>query len=659
METQLTISNPDLSAPAMDFQDDLRKRLEAFLGSAEKDRSYALATLTKAVRLASAEGDKVVASECVLRAVLPDLDYTSLTSLLRLWRSLPRGNTSGPTIRLAVLGGFTTHQLVDFLDLFLAARGIRMECYEADYRVMRQEVLDPGSALYSFRPNIVLLATTWRDLVHRPTLESTREQVQNMVAAEVGEWSRLWKMIQQGLGAQVIQNSFDTPAWRVLGNYENRHPASLGRYIGLVNQALADAAPSSVLIHDVATLAANAGRWTWGDERFHYHAKLPCPPESLGDYAHSLAANLAAMLGLGKKCLVLDLDNTLWGGVIGDDGIGGIRIGQGNPEAEAFHAFQTYVRALRERGVILAVCSKNEELNAREPFEKHPEMVLRNEDISMFVANWTDKATNLRNIAKGLNIGLNSLVFFDDNPVERSLIRRALPEVEVPEVPPDPAAYIRALERHRFFEVVSLGSEDFKRTDLYHANAAREQAEVAAGSLDDFLKSLQMKARVRSIDDTSLDRAAQLIARSNQFNLTTRRYSPAQIDAFRSANDWITRVIRLEDRFGDNGLISVVLGKIERESLRIDTWVMSCRVLKRGVEQLVLDHLRRLASGRGLKSICGEFIPTAKNGLVRDHYSKLQFTKVGEEPDGSTRWEFLLAEGQTSHKTYIEEVGNE
>ena len=300
-----------------------------------------------------------------------------------------------------------------------------------------------------------------------------------------------------------------------------------------MNRTLAERAPAYVTIHDADHLAASAGRWRWADERFFHHAKLPCAPECLVDYAHSVGSLVAAQTGVGKKCLVLDLDNTLWGGVIGDDGLGGIKLGQGEGEGEAFLSFQRYVKSLKSRGVILAVCSKNEDHIAREAFEKHPEMVLRLEDISCFVANWVDKATNLRTIAQRLNIGLNSLVFVDDNPVERAIVRQLVPEVAVPEMPSDPTGYVRALERHRYFQVVSLNAEDYQRTEMYRANSAREEAETSAGTVEDFLRSLEMTARTGPIDKASLERSVQLINRSNQFNLTTRRYAVAEVVAMR------------------------------------------------------------------------------------------------------------------------------
>ena len=315
------------------------------------------------------------------------------------------------------MGGTTTTKLAMAVELALYSMNGSVETFETDYGVYRQDILDPSSALYAQKPGTIFLATSWRDLIHRPSLADSRENVHKLVETEVAHWLNLWRTAYQRLGCQIIQNNFDRPAWRQLSNLESRHAGGFGRYINLVNQAIADSAPAYVSIHDLDDLSASAGRNVWGDERLFHHAKMPCPPQHLVDYGFSVASLLAAQMGLTKKCLVLDLDNTCWGGVIGDDGLGGIRLGQGGAEGEAFVAFR-YAKALRERGVLLAVCSKNTEHVAKEVFIKHPEMVLRLEDISCFVANWNDKASNLQQIARTLNIGLNSLVFADDNPAE-------------------------------------------------------------------------------------------------------------------------------------------------------------------------------------------------------------------------------------------------
>ena len=377
------------------------------------------------------------------------------------------------------------------------------------------------------------------------------------------------------------------------------------------------------------------------------------PRSILSNMRTTLPQSLLAQLGLSKKCLVLDLDNTLWGGVIGDDGLGGIRLGQGEAEGEGFVAFQRYVRKLRERGVILAVCSKNNEEIAREVFLMHPEMVLKLEDISCFTANWEDKASNLRAIARNLNIGLNSLVFVDDNPVERAIVRQMLPDVAVPEIGTDPTDFIETLERNRFFQLVLFGKEDLQRTEYYLANAERQQIASSAESIEDFLKSLKMVATVEPISSLSLERSTQLINKSNQFNLTTIRRSAAEVLAVAKDPNWITRTVSLKDRFGDNGLISVLLAEIDGDFLKIDTWLMSCRVLKRNVEQFLFNELCALAARRGISVIRGQYVPTAKNELVKDHYRNLGFRRIAKSADGTSQYDLDLCSFKP-FETFIE-----
>jgi FkbH-like protein len=588
--------------------------------------------------------------------IAPDMDFTKAASTVRRLSKIRRqGVRSATSARVAVLGSTTTTQLAAFLDVFLFAQHVDAEIYEAPYGLLRQEILDRNSELYRFCPKFIFLATTRRDLGPLPAPSDSPEAMDSAVETAVSEWLTLWQTAHDRIGCQIIQNNFDTPPWRVFGNLELSHVGAPGNFIDKVNRELSRRAPRWVSIHDLDGFAASVGRWNWGDERFFHLAKLPCAPEHLAPYAHNVAALISARLGRSRKCLVLDLDNTLWGGVIGDDGLAGIAIGQGDAVGEAYLAFQRYAKSLGERGVILAVCSKNEEANAREPFEKHPEMVLRLNDISCFVANWEDKAANLRRIAGELDIGLDSLVFVDDNPAERALVRSLLPEVAVPEIPSDPADYVRAVEQHRYFETVALSAEDFKRTEYYRANVQRQQTVSNMADLDEFLRSLEMRGWIGPIGEIELDRSVQLIGKSNQFNMTTRRYSAADVQRMLASSDWVTRVVKLVDRFGDNGLISVLLARQLDDALAIDTWLMSCRVLKRGVEQFLLDHLVMLARERGLRRLTGEYIPTAKNALVKHHYRDLGFTEVLTGADGRTYWQLAMDDTWKPLKHHISE----
>lgn len=636
---------------------DLARVIEAFLSAPEAERKAALKALTRAYGAALARGAFDDAATALRAAVVPTLDYTSGQSLVRHLGKLRDGAPGADApVKLAVVGSYTTQQLTALIELFLFAAGVDAEIYEADYDVFRQEILDPTSGLHAFGPQFVYVCSGWHDLANVPGLDVDADRVNELVDAELAEWGQLWGRMHGTSGCQVVQNNFVPPPYRLLANHEMQHGASLGTFVDRINRAMVERSPAHVTVHDVDHLAAQVGRRVFSESRFFHHAKLPCAPECLVEYAHSVASVITAQLGLSKKCLVLDLDNTLWGGVVGDDGLGGIRLGQGDPESEAFQEIQRYARGLRERGVILAVCSANEEKNAVEVFTDHPEMVLKLDDISCFVANWTDKATNLRAIAQELNIGLSSLVFLDDDPGQRALVRQFLPEVAVPEVPPDPSEVIAVLDRHRYFQVVSVGSEDLKRTELYRANAERQSSMSASTSIDDFLATLEMKALVGPIAEANMQRSAQLIGRTNQFNLTTRRHPPATVQSIAADSDWVTRTVRLTDRFGDNGLISVLLAKKMDGVLDIDTWLMSCRVLRRGVENMLMNDLHALARSEGLGVIRGEYIPTAKNGIVSDHYETLGFALADSREGGHTVWELAVSDDWQPMTTFIEQT---
>jgi len=360
-------------------------------------------------------------------------------------------------------------------------------------------------------------------------------------------------------------------------------------------------------------------------------------------YAEHVARTVAAIRGKSGKVLILDLDNTVWGGVIGDDGLEGIQVAQGDARGEAHLAVQRLALELRQRGIVLAVSSKNTDEVAREPFEKHPEMLLKLDHIAVFQANWNDKATNIQAIAEELSLGLDAMVFLDDNPVERGLVRKLLPQVAVPELPEDPAYYARTLTAGGYFEAATFATEDLKRAGFYQDNAKRASLQKQVGGVDAYLASLDMTITFQPFDATGRTRIVQLINKSNQYNLTTRRYTDPEVGAAENDPDCFTLQVRLADIFGDNGMISVVICRPgETGEWLIDTWLMSCRVLGRKVEHMVLREIMRHAAAAGIHKLSGIYLPTDRNKLVVDHYSRLGFTKVEEEESGLTRWELLV-----------------
>jgi len=372
--------------------------------------------------------------------------------------------------------------------------------------------------------------------------------------------------------------------------------------------------------------------------------RMPIAADALIHLADEYVRFLLPLSGRICKALVVDLDNTLWGGVIGDDGLAGIKLGQGSAVGEAFVAIQTMALELRSRGIVLAVCSKNEEDAARLPFRDHPDMVLREDHIAVFQANWTDKAANLRAIAETLNIGVDALVLLDDNPAERMQVRDALPLVGVPELPDDPSLYPRALAAAGYFEAVAFSKEDRERADYYQANAQRAQALSASGDLGDYLASLDMVCSIGRVDPVTRPRVAQLINKSNQYNLTTRRYSENEVEAVERDATRHAVQIRLVDRFGDNGIISVIIADKGPEAWTIDTWLMSCRVLGRRVQEAVLAHLAAAAGAEGARRLVGRYIPSPKNRMVAGHYESLGFERVQATPQGETEWRLELAD---------------
>ncbi len=552
--------------------------------------------------------------------------------------------------RLALVGSYTTGQLAPLLRLAAARLGVTLDIYESDYGQYRQDTIDPASPMYQFKPDIVLIAVHDGDLA-LPDYSDTPDED---IAAELRRWTSLWQAVGQHSTARVVQHTFAIPPEAPLGHLGARLPGSRYMMTHALNARLGAAAGDHVSLVDCERLAGLYGKDRWFDPRYWYLAKQAVALGALPLLARHTAAVIAAGLGLSRKCLVLDLDNTLWGGVIGEDGLAGIKLGDG-VDGEAFVAFQEYVLKLKGKGVILAVLSKNNEADAREPFEKHPEMRLKLDDIAMFVANWQPKQDQIGTIAKTLNIGLDSIVFVDDNPVEREAVRQFLPEVDVIPLPPDPTGYMRALSRYLMFETSSFTTEDAKRTDQYRARAEIAAAEDAAGSIEDFYRSLRMQAVIAPFNEVDLPRIAQLIGKANQFNLTTRRHGLPQLQAFRDDPSCVHLSLRLRDRFSDHGLVSLMIACKKGDTLDIDTWLMSCRVIGRTVEAELLKHLCKAAERLGCTTLRGTYIPTTKNAMVKDIYGKYGFALV-DERDGTTTWVYdLQAQGPIENE-FIETV---
>lgn len=563
-------------------------------------------------------------------------------SLVRLFGSAPPPGLTATPVRLAVLGSSTLDQLLPAIRVAGLRRGLWITTYQTPYGQYRQELLDRQSGLHAFAPSAILFAQDARHILAAADAGLDEASADAAVEDVLADLRGLWRIARGVFHAQVIQQTLLPVFPTLMGSNEYRAPGSPAAMATTVNDRLAvEARDAGVDLLSLDRRAARDGIGVWHDPVLWHRAKQEVSPLAAPLYGDLAARLLAASQGRSAKCLVLDLDNTLWGGVVGDDGVDGIVLGQGSALGEAFADVQAYARALSRRGVMLAVCSKNDEVNAFAAFDTHPEMVLQRADISAFVANWDDKAANLRTIARTLNIGLDALVFVDDNPFERNLVRAAVPEVAVPELPDDPALYPGLISDAGYFEALSLTGEDRLRTQQYQAQRLRKDLASEATDLQGYLRSLDMRLIWGGVDPANLKRTTQLINKTNQFNLTTRRYTEAEVEQVAADAHAMSLRVRLLDRFGDNGLIAVVIGRLDAEQrLDIETWLMSCRVLGRGVEQatfgLIVEEARRLDA----RALLGHYRPTSKNGMVADLYSKLGFQRIGVAEDGEET--FLL-----------------
>jgi FkbH-like protein len=579
-----------------------------------------------------------------------------LRSRKRLRRVLAAKESLTP-IRIAVLGGVTTNELVDFLELQLLAAGFAPTFYQSEYNKYYEEGVLDTVRLVEFKPHLVYVHTHWLNVVRFPAISAAEADLRQRVEEELARFRALWGSIQARIGCQIIQNNFEHPPAPVLGNFDSISPAGRTRFINELNLEFARCAQADnkLLVHDINVLAAHFGAERWFDPTRWYSYKIPVTPAANYEMSKSLSALICAALGRVKKVLILDLDNTLWGGVIGDDGLDRIQIGRETPVAEAYTAFQEYCLALHERGILLAVCSKNDEQMARRGFG-HPESVLKLEHFAAFKANWNPKHENIKEIASELNLGLDSFVFVDDNPAERALVAAQLPMLAVPDVGANAADFIPIIHAQRYFETVNLSAEDIKRTELYATNTARAAVQAQFASYDEYLQSLNMQAEIAPFKPVYLERITQLINKTNQFNLTTRRYAYSEVEAVATSPGHITLYGKLSDNFGDNGLVSIVIGTVLGLHVEVDLWVMSCRVLKRGMELAMFNALVSAARRHGATRIVGKFIPTERNSLVEHFYRDLGFTMDGQgETGGTTKWWLdISASPQQPHQITVQ-----
>jgi FkbH-like protein len=584
-------------------------------------------------------GDCGTAIKDLATHALTDAQLKRLSMLIARLRADGRSLDPLTPFRLGLIGNGTLDLIAPALVATAARHGFLLDCVTSDYGQAVQEALDPDSKINRARCDAVLIALDYRGLPLRASLGDPEEAARSVHEA-IDLIRRMRAGLKENSGAHSIVQTLAASPKAMFGSLDRLAPGTLRHTIEAFNLALcAEPRDDSSTLLDVAALAQIVGLTEWHSPTQWNMAKLPFSADYVPLYADHVCRLVGALRGKSRRVLILDLDNTLWGGVIGDDGIEGIVLGEGDGTGEAFLSVQRLALSLRERGVVLAVSSKNTDSVARQAFRDHPEMLLREDHIAVFQANWNDKATNIKAIADELSLGLDAMVFLDDNPAERALVRRFLPQVAVPELPEDPALYARTLSAAGYFEAVAFSDEDRGRADFYQDNARRASLGKTVANIDDYLAALDMEASFLPFDAVNRARICQLINKSNQFNLTTRRYTESEIRALEQDASAFTLQVRLKDRFGDNGMISVVICREHDASTwSIDTWLMSCRVLGRGVERMVLRHVIEQARLRGVETLIGDYRPTARNDLVREHYRKLGFEQVATASDGGTSW---------------------
>ena len=571
----------------------------------------------------------------------------SKISFQSLKKNLKRDLSSLKVVRIAIMGDTATQLFVQAIKGYGVEENLNIVAFEADFNQVELQVFNPSSEFYRFNPDYVVLFYSSQELLKNFVPLGDPEKM-NFAQNRIARFEQIYNTITSGLQAKVLFLNFQEINDGVFGNYANKTEHSFLYQLRKINFELMNLAIrlKNLFIVDVNILQGRFGEDFLCNQRMFVNTNLLFNVDFLPFIAKEIISVIQSVEGKFRKCLILDLDNTIWGGVIGDDGIENIQIGNLGI-GKAFSDLQLWAKQLKQRGIILAVCSKNEEVTAKEPFLNHPDMVLSLDDIALFVANWNSKVDNIKYIQKTLNLGFDSMVYIDDNPCERDLIRSSLPEIEVPELPEDPADYCSFLQNLNLFETASYTSEDVNRTRQYVQELNRVAVQQQYNNEDEFLQSLNMVSRVSSFDEFNIPRIAQLTQRTNQFNLRTVRYTDEDVARISEDSSFFTFSFNLTDKYGDYGLVSlIILRKTDNKSLFIDTWVMSCRVFNRNLEAFVMNYVIDFASRNEFLLVAGEYLPTLKNAIVKDLYSRLGFV------EDHNRW-VLKTENYKIQKTYI------
>ncbi len=560
-----------------------------------------------------------------------------------LRRTLLSDGSSRLKKKIAVFGGSTTNDIVVYLDLFLLNHGIEAEFYQSEYGQYWQDAMFPSEELINFAPDIVYIHTTGRNILNSPSSSDTREQVKELLNSEYSKFEQMWDKIRETYHCPIIQNNFEMPFYRLMGNRDCSDYRGRSNFLTRLNSMFYEYSEKheGFYINDINFISASYGIKQWSDPSYWNMYKYAMCIEAIPEFSFNLSNIIKSVFGKNKKALALDLDNTLWGGVVGDDGVDGIQIGQETGVAQSYYEFQSYVKSLKSIGVILTVCSKNDHENAIAGLN-HPEGALKPEDFIIIKANWENKDRNIIETASELNIMTDAIVFADDNPAEREIVRAQVNGVSVP-VMDGVENYIVNIDRNGYFEVTNFSADDIKRNEMYKANAQRAAQQASFADYGEYLRSLEMTAVIDDFIPVYLQRITQLTNKSNQFNVTTKRYTPTEMEAVYQSDEYIRLYGKLIDKFGDNGVVSVVIGHKNVEILDIDLWIMSCRVLKRDMELAMLDKVVERCKACGIGKIRGYYYPTAKNKMVRELYGTFGFEKISEDEKGNTVWELDIS----------------
>ena len=557
--------------------------------------------------------------------------------------------------KVAVLGGSTTHDIVKTLELFLLNYGIEPIFYESEYAMYWQDAMFENTTLKQFSPDIIVIHTSNRNIQNYPSLSDSQEQVDQLVENSFHHFKVMWDKLRDTYQCPIIQNNFEYPFYRLLGNKEASDIHGRINYLNRLNEMFYSYAreQENFYINDINYISAQYGLDKWSDPFYWHMYKYALCLHAIPLLSFNIANIIKSIYGKNKEALILDLDHTLWGGVVGDDGVENLEIGQDTSMGQVYSEFQNYIKQQKQIGIMLNISSKNDMENALAGLN-HPDNTLKPDDFIVIKANWEPKSKNTAEIAKELNIGQESLVFVDDNPAEREIIRTQLSGCGVPEMT-SPEQYIRILDHSGFFEVTSLSQDDKARNDMYKANIERKKQEESFGDYQEYLKSLCMTGLIKPFEPIYMARIAQLTNKSNQFNLTTRRYTQAELEQISQNDQYITLFGKLEDKFGDNGVVSVVIGCKKENTLHMDLWLMSCRVLKRDMEFAMMDTLVHTCKREGISQIKGYYYPTAKNKMVEDFYELQGFVKENSDEQGNTTWVYDIPE-QYNNKNKVIKV---